>query len=116
MKKLSPILIIVIAALWSGLLTAQDSPQKSLADIAKEAQAKKAARAKTVISNDNLSVEKKALPDLNFEDVDNSDDVFAAMDVYCKEHTPKECEELVHAWYDKYSDLLKTAVEENKTL
>lgn len=111
-----PALALCLAMATSVCTVAQDTSQKSIADIAKEAQQKKAAHAKIVISNDNLTIEKKPLPALNFEGVDNSDEVYAAMDAYCKEHTPKECEELIHSWYDKYSDLLAQAVEENKTL
>ena len=91
--------------------------QKTLADLAREANKNKAAHAKTVISNDNLTAaEKGPIPSLNFDGVDNSDEISDAIDVYRRSHSTKETEDLIHAWYDKYYGLYVSALEENKML
>lgn len=87
---------------------------KTLADLAREANKNKTARAKTVISNDNLTVNKGPIPSLNFDGMDNSDEVSAAIHTYRRAHSPKETEDLIHEWYDKYYGMYVAAVEENK--
>ena len=98
-------------------LFAQDSPQKSLADLAKEAQARKTAHAKTVISNDNLTAaDKGPLPPLELDGPDNTDEIVQAIKAYCQEQKPKECETLVHDWYSRYFDMFTSARETSSSL
>ncbi|MCU1285221.1 MAG: hypothetical protein JWO13_1571 [Acidobacteriales bacterium] len=122
MRPFSPpvlTLVFCLTCTLSGIAQNQSDPTpapKSLADLAKEANKNKAARAKTVISNDNLQVTKGPLPEMNFEGVDNSDEITAAMQNYRQSHGTKETEDLIHAWYDKYYATFIEAIEENKAL
>jgi hypothetical protein len=124
MKSITPpncVIFLCLSLFTFSPAQAQDAANpapasKSLADLAREANKNKAAHAKTVISDDNLPIEKGPIPALNFEGVDNSDDISAAIDTYRKSHSTKETDDLIHAWYDKYYAMFVAAMEENKTL
>ena len=46
----------------------------------------------------------------------NADDVIAAITKYKSEHTAEETENTVHAWFDRYDQMLSAAIEGNRNL
>jgi hypothetical protein len=85
----------------------------SLGDIAKQAQKNKAARAKKIITDEEIENLKNPLPRMNMEGADNADEIIAAVGVYQKTHTKQETEQVVHDWYDNYDTLLGAAIRDS---
>lgn len=102
-------LLIVIAS--SLCLMAQEGTP-SLADAAKKARDGKA-KSKVVINEENFVTNRGPLPDLNLDGLDNSDDVFKAIDKYRLTHSKQETEQVVHDWYDRYDAMLEHAIQQN---
>jgi hypothetical protein len=101
-------LLIFIAS--SLCLMAQEGT--SLADAAKKARDGKA-KSKVVINEENFVSNRGPLPDLNLDGLDNSDDVFKAIDKYRLTHSKQETEQVVHDWYDRYDAMLEHAIQQN---
>jgi hypothetical protein len=116
--KCTPILLTVVFALSAPVAFAQQDSDPSsdnspsLAAIAKESK-KKAAVHPTVITDEDMSVKAGPLPRLSLDEKDNSDEVVQAIGDYQAKHKPEETERVVHDWYDRYDDMLATALREN---
>jgi len=85
------------------------APEKSLTEIAKETKQKKST--KKVLTEEDIDP-ISPLPSINFEGVDNSDEIIAAIGAYKENHTADETEQAVHDWYDKYDELLAAAIRD----
>lgn len=88
-------------------------PAKSLGEIAKEAKKNKPARAKTVITDENLDVPKGPLPKLNLEGPENFDEILLAISSYKAKHTSEETEQTLYDWYHEYDAMLAAIFKEN---
>ncbi|HEY1799401.1 MAG TPA: hypothetical protein VGG46_00585 [Terriglobales bacterium] len=115
-KRIS-ILVVVFAVSAPAALAQQDSDSSSdnspsLAAIAKESK-KKAAAHPTVITDEDMSFKAGPLPKLSLDEKDNSDEVVQAVGEFQAKHKPEETERVVHDWYDRYDDMLATALREN---
>jgi hypothetical protein len=88
-------------------------PVKSLGEIAKEAKKSKAARAKTVITEETLDSQKGPLPKLNLEGPENYQDIVQAIGDYKSKHSDQQTEDMVHDWYREYDSMLATIFREN---
>jgi len=95
--------------------TPQDSSGtgSSLAEAARKAKAQKAAHATKVFTDEDMEAASGPLPRLKMDGADNSDDVVAAMTKYRATHTPQQTEEVVHAWFDRYDQMLAAAMKES---
>ena len=88
---------------------------KSLADLAREAAAKKPARQTTVITNDDLDkkIVKGPIPDILMNGRENSAEIIKAISEYRAAHTAKETEDVIRAWFERYDDMNLTALNDN---
>jgi hypothetical protein len=109
------LLLLVATMLLCVLSVAQqvaDSPEtqqeNSVANAAKNARTK-TARAKKVITDEDVVPQRGPLPALSFVD-DNSDEIIEAIGVYQKTHSKEETEKVVHEWYDEYDSVLGAGV------
>jgi hypothetical protein len=91
-------------------------PVKSLGEIAKDAKKNKAAKAKTVITEETLDDQKGPLPKLNLEGPENYQDIVLAIGDYKAKHTDQQTEQMVHDWYSEYDSMLATLFRENMQL
>lgn len=111
---------------FSALCGAQNAPASSTPDsseptdsgssiaaAAKKAKEQKKEKAKKVYTDEDMEAASGPLPRLKMEGADNTDDVVAAIIKYKISHTPQQTEEAVHAWYDRYDQILATAIKES---
>jgi len=47
------------------------------------------------------------------EDTDNSDEIIEAIGDFKAKHNEQQTEQAVHNWYDKYDEMVATAIREN---
>ena len=97
----------------SGSTSANQSTEKSLADVAREAKQHKTASGKKAITEDDIALKHGPLPSLNVQGDDNWDEVVGAIGDYQAKHTASETEKAVRDWYDEYDALLASAIKEN---
>jgi len=122
MSRTATLCLMVVLLFVFSLAAGQQQPNpasqapmepKSVAEIAKESKAK-AARAKKVITDEDLASMHGPLPSLDLTEDDNSDEIVEAIGAYREKHTPEETETVVHKWFDEYDSTLATAIRENK--
>jgi hypothetical protein len=89
-----------------------EEPAKSLAEVAKETRTSKAAKAKKVVTDEDVDGLKGPLPRLNLEGPDNSEAIVKAIAEYRAQHTPEQTETAVHDWYDNYDAMLAGAIRD----
>ena len=98
----------------SALTLAQSADTGSpLAAAARDTKAQKAARAKKVITDEDMEASAGPLPHLKMDGAENADEVVAAIATYKTTHTPVQTENAVHIWYDRYDEMLAAAIKEN---
>jgi hypothetical protein len=85
----------------------------SLAAAAKSAKTQKAAHSKKVFTDEDMETSAGPLPRLKMDGPENADEVVAAIAAYKLTHTPEQTEEAVHAWFDRYDQILAAAIQEN---
>jgi hypothetical protein len=102
--------------------TDENSSQKSLADLAREAVAKKNAQAQAqpktaiVVTNDNLDAQKGPFSSLALKGQDNTDLILRTMLAFSRSHNYKDTQDAIHQWYDRYDSMLSSAIEESRSL
>lgn len=110
----------LLLAVAVGSVFAQDAgagQPKSIAEIAAEAKANKTAHAKVRLDDDSEDAKRSPIPDIAPSDLaDNSDEIVRAIIDYRTNHTARETEDVVHAWYDKYDLQLERALEDNRRI
>jgi len=84
-----------------------------LAAAAHSSKAQKAAKAKKVVTDEDMEATAGPLPRLKMEGAENADEVVAAIATYKATHTPEQTEEAVHIWYDRYDEMLQAAIRDN---
>jgi hypothetical protein len=85
---------------------------KSVAEMAQESKTKKA-KAKTIITDDDLDQFRGPIPALAMEGLDNANEIVSAIKNFSRQHKPQETEQVIHEWYDNYDAMLATAIKEN---
>lgn len=100
----------------AGMIGQTAAPQKSLAEMAAQANTKKAEHARVVMNDDSVQAQKPLIPNVWEGDCDNSDAIVAAISDYRRSHSKAETEELMHAWYDKHASMLDHAADENRRI
>lgn len=85
----------------------------SIAAAARSAKSQKTARAKKVITDEDMEAVAGPLPRLKMDGAENADDIVAAIGKYKMDHTPEQTEQAVHIWYDRYDEILSAAIQEN---
>ena len=121
-SRLTPAALLLALMAASGAARAQDAtaaPQKSIAELAAQANAKtnKTAHAKIRLDDDSEDMKKSPIPDIAAADfADNSDDIIKAIIDYRTTHTAKETEDVLRAWYDKYDSQLSRALDDNRRI
>jgi len=117
-KKHTSILLALLFAVLAPVTRAQQDSEPSsdnaasLAQIAKESK-KKAAAHPTVITDEDINKKAGPLPKLSLDEKDNSEEVVQAVADYQAKHNPDETEHVVRDWYERYDDMLATALREN---
>lgn len=109
--RLPALILLLISA--ACLVAQNDSP--SLADAARKTRESKA-KAKIVVTEETIALQRGPLPDLNIEGVDNSDEVIKAIDKHRQSHTPAETEQVVREWYNRYDMMFQRAFTENEEM
>jgi hypothetical protein len=88
----------------------------SVAAAARSAKSQKSARAKKVVTDEDMEEVAGPLPRLKMDGAENADDIVAAIAKYKLSHTPEQTEQAVHIWYDRYDEMLAAAIQENLDL
>ncbi len=107
--------LLLVFALLACMSSVGQDDSSSLADAARKSRAL-AAKAKTVINEDNFNANHGPIPDMNIDGVDNSDEIIKAINAYKKDHTPEEIELAVREWYDRYDMMFQKAFDENDAI
>jgi len=94
----------------------QADTSSSLAAAARNSKAQKAGHAMKVITDEDMEAVAGPLPRLKMDGPDNADEVVAAIAKYKATHTPQQTEEAVHAWYDRYDQMLAAAIKESSDI
>jgi hypothetical protein len=90
--------------------------ENPIAAAARDTKARKSARAKKVITDEDMEAIAGPLPHLRMEGPENGDEVVAAIAVYKANHTPEQTEQAVRLWYDRYDELLAGAIQEDQDM
>jgi len=85
----------------------------SIAAAARKAKEQKKEKARKVYTDEDMEAASGPLPRLKMDGADNADDVVAAIVKYKATHTPQQTEEAVHAWFDRYDQMLAAAMKES---
>jgi hypothetical protein len=93
--------------------TGKDEP---LGNVARNSKKQTAARAKKVITEDDMDAIGNILPRIRTEGAENSDEIIAAIGEYKASHTPEETEAAVQAWFERYDEDLAAAIQQNQTV
>ncbi len=97
----------------SGTPNASESAP-SIAAAARDAKAQKTAHAKKVITDEDMEATAGPLPRLKMDGAENADEIVKAIAIYKTTHTPAETEQAVHIWYDRYDEMLASAIQDNQ--
>lgn len=127
LSKARRLLAVGVILTCSGLCMAQSaappansqgsaSTDTSLAGAARRAKAQKNARAKNVLTGDDLEETDGPLPRLNLDGEENADYVTTAIVRYHETHSPQQTEEVVHTWFDRYDQALASAIRDDLDL
>jgi len=111
--------VLTLSLFATAFLTvaAQETvPQKSLAEMAAQANPKKTEHAQIIWNDDSSATQKPLIPDVWAGDCDNTDAILAAIKEYRQKHTKVETEQQIYAWYDKHAIMLDRAAEENRRI
>ncbi len=87
-----------------------------MAEIVRKSKAQKAARAKKVLTDEDMEASTGPLPRLKMDGAENADEVVSAISAYKLKHTPEETEKAVRIWYERYDEMLAAAIQENMDL
>ncbi len=90
--------------------------EQPLGTVARTSKKPASARAKRVITEDDMDALANQLPRLRMEGAENSDEIIAAIGEYKANHTPEETEAAVQAWYERYDQDLAAAIQQNQTV
>lgn len=93
--------------------TGKDEP---LGNVARNSKKPTAAKARKVITEDDMDAIANILPRIRTEGAENSDEIIAAIGEYKASHTPDETEAAVQAWYERYDEDLAAAIRQNQTV
>jgi hypothetical protein len=119
----SVLALLISAAVAQQTPVAPPAPQptstgneESLGAVARTSKRQTTARAKKVITEDDMDAAANILPRLRTEGAENSDEIIAAIGKYKQTHTPAETEEVVQAWYERYDEDLAAAIQQNQVV
>jgi hypothetical protein len=87
-----------------------------LAALARNAKARKTAKAKKVFTDDDVEANVGPLPRMKMDGADNSDEIVAAIAKYKETHTPEQTEQAVQTWYERYDEMLVATIKENREM
>jgi hypothetical protein len=74
------------------------------------------AKAKKVITEDDMNAAANQLPRIQMDGAENADEIIAAIGEYRASHTPEQMEEVLQAWYERYDQDLAAAIQQNQTV
>jgi len=89
---------------------APSNTDESVAAAARKNKAQQSTHTKRVITDEDMEAWSGPLPKLRLDGTENSDEIIAAIMNYRKVHTPEETEKVVHAWFDRYDEILAAAI------
>lgn len=119
----SVLALLISAAVAQQTPVAPPAPQptstgneESLGAVARTSKKQTSARAKKVITEDDMDAAANILPRLRTEGAENSDEIIAAIGKYKETHTPAETQEVVQAWYERYDEDLAAAIQQNQVV
>jgi hypothetical protein len=92
---------------------AQGSPDASIAAAARNSKNAKGTRAKKMVTDEDMEETAGPLPRLKMDGAENSDEVVVAITHYKRNHTAEQTEQAVRIWYDRYDQMLSTAIQSN---
>ncbi len=119
------------AVIWACLATcfAQNEPAQtpessdssceqgdSLAAAARCSKARKGARSKKVVTDEDIEAHFGPFPRLKMNEAENGEEVVAAIAKYKETHTPQETEDAIRGWYEDYDEELAAAITDNQDL
>ena len=82
----------------------------SLAAAAQKNKGPRSTHAKKVFTDEDMEAWSGPLPKLKLDGTENSDEIISAILAYRKTHTPAETERVVHAWFDRYDEMIRAAI------
>jgi len=91
----------------------QANSEGTIAGAARDAKAHRSAKAKKVITDEDMEATAGPLPRLKMDGPENSDEIVSAIQKYKETHTPEQTEQAIHIWYDRYDEVLAAAIQEN---
>jgi hypothetical protein len=90
--------------------------EQPLGTVVRNAKKPTSAKAKKVITEDDMNAIANALPRIRTEGAENADEIIAAIGQYKASHTPEETEAAVQAWFERYDQDLAAAIQQNQTV
>jgi len=93
-----------------------DNSTPSLGEIARKNKKSTSAKAKSVITDDNMKAQSGPIPGIALDGVDNSSEIIEAIHAFKKGHAPEGLEEAIRLWYDDSDSIFQKALEDNERL
>jgi hypothetical protein len=90
--------------------------EQPLGTVVRNSKKPTSAKAKKVITEDDMNAIANALPRIRTEGAENTDEIIAAIGQYKASHTPEETEAAVQAWFERYDQDLAAAIQQNQTV
>jgi hypothetical protein len=90
--------------------------EQPLGTVVRNSKKPTSAKAKKVITEDDMNAIANALPRIRTEGAENADEIIAAIGQYKASHTPEETEAAVQAWFERYDQDLAAAIQQNQTV
>jgi hypothetical protein len=90
--------------------------EQPLGTVARNSKKPTSARAKKVITEDDMDALANVLPRVRMEGAENADEIIVAIGQYKASHTPEETEAVVQAWYERYDQDLAAAIQQNQVV
>lgn len=103
----------VFALPQSSAAKVSPTSDDSIAAAARNAKNQKTGHAKKIITDDDMETSAGPLPRLLMDGAENADEVVAAIAKYKITHTPEQTEQAVRTWYDRYDQMLASAIQTN---